>query len=257
MVFIIGLCGLIGSGKDTTAGMLEELATKDGGGRCCKISFAGILKDVVSMLFRWDRQLLEGDTVESRTFRDTVDDWWSTRLNMPGLTPRKVLQLFGTDVMRTHFHPDIWVVSLEKTVESLVKQGTSVIVSDCRFPNEVAAVKKLGGFVVRIQRSDVLPEWHTTALEALKGDQESIHKMHHHYQVHPSEYTQLGFKVDYQLENTGSVDELKNKVQAMVQALKLNIVFLRVSNFKRFSSITQAYKNGQTNNENNQYIYHQ
>ena len=61
---IIVLCGLISSGKDTCANMLVRH------GNFVKFSFASVLKDVLSVLFGWDRKMLEGDTSESRTERE-------------------------------------------------------------------------------------------------------------------------------------------------------------------------------------------
>ena len=98
---IIGISGLIGSGKDTVANFLIEKGFVKG-------SFADSLKDSVSAIFGWDRIMLQGDTVESRDWRETVDDWWSIKLGEP-TTPRSVLQKFGTDVCRNHFHSDIWI----------------------------------------------------------------------------------------------------------------------------------------------------
>ena len=56
---IIGICGLIGSGKGTVADILVERNYK-------KISFADKLKDGVAEVFGWDRAMLEGDTDSSR-----------------------------------------------------------------------------------------------------------------------------------------------------------------------------------------------
>ena len=57
---LIGLVGLIGSGKDTVA---ERLVTDHGFKRD---SFAKSLKDAVGNIFGWDRLMLEGQTTESR-----------------------------------------------------------------------------------------------------------------------------------------------------------------------------------------------
>ena len=57
---IVGICGLIGSGKDTIADHL----VKDH--NFVKISFADKLKDTVATLFDWDRTLLDGKTEQSR-----------------------------------------------------------------------------------------------------------------------------------------------------------------------------------------------
>ena len=57
---IIGICGLIGSGKGTVADVLVEEHKFE------KISFADKLKDSVSILFDWPRDMLEGETPDSR-----------------------------------------------------------------------------------------------------------------------------------------------------------------------------------------------
>ena len=90
---LIGLVGLIGSGKDTVA---ERLVTHHNYKRD---SFAKSLKDAVSSMFNWDRELLEGNTSESRVWREQPDKFWSERMGAE-ITPRWVLQYFGTEVMR-------------------------------------------------------------------------------------------------------------------------------------------------------------
>ena len=64
---IIGICGLIGSGKGTVADVLVEQHN------FTKISFADKLKDGVATVFGWDRAMLEGDTDESREWREQAD----------------------------------------------------------------------------------------------------------------------------------------------------------------------------------------
>jgi len=49
---IIGVCGLIGSGKGTVADILQN------NHNFIKVSFADSLKDCVSVVFGWDRALL-------------------------------------------------------------------------------------------------------------------------------------------------------------------------------------------------------
>lgn len=76
---IIGVVGFIGSGKNTVGNFLiDSLGYKQD-------SFAGPLKDCVSVVFGWDRQMLEGDTKESRAWRDSPDEWWekTSRLVQP------------------------------------------------------------------------------------------------------------------------------------------------------------------------------
>ena len=155
---IIGICGLIGSGKDTVADYLVNVH------EFRRESFAGTLKDAVSAVFGWDRTLLEGRTKASREWREQVDPWWASRLNIPHLTPRWVLQYWGTEVMRRGFHDDIWIASIENKIRNL---KDNVVISDCRFPNEITAIREAGGVVIRTTRG-LDPEWFHAA-EVVNG----------------------------------------------------------------------------------------
>ena len=139
---IIGVCGFIGSGKDTVADYL----TNCHGFR--RESFANSLKDSVASVFGWDRTMLEGRTKQAREWREQLDVWWAERLNIPILTPRWVLQHWGTEVCRHGFHDDIWIASLENKLRN---SKDDIVISDCRFPNEIKSIKNAGGIVVRGQ----------------------------------------------------------------------------------------------------------
>lgn len=156
---IIGFVGQIGAGKDTAADYLVNFH----GFR--RDSFANSLKDAISIVFGWDRALLEGRTTESREWRDQVDTWWANRLNNPNLTPRWVLQYWGTEVCRVGFHDDIWIASLENRLR---KTSDNIVISDVRFPNEIAAIHKSGGIVVRVKRGED-PDWMTAAESVNRG----------------------------------------------------------------------------------------
>ncbi len=67
---LIGVVGFMGSGKDTVADMLIDRGF-------IKDSFARTLKDAASVLFGWDRQMLDGTTVESRQWRERPDTFWA------------------------------------------------------------------------------------------------------------------------------------------------------------------------------------
>ena len=47
--------------------------------------------------------------------------------------------------MREHFNKDIWLSSLEYRSAKTHKQNKCVVISDCRFVNELDLIKKLGG----------------------------------------------------------------------------------------------------------------
>jgi len=168
---IIGVCGLIGSGKGTVSDILVEDFN------FAKISFADSLKDAISVIFSWDRKLLEGDTDESRSWREQVDPWWANRLGIQDLTPRLILQQWGTEVCRSSFHSDIWIASVERKIE----KDKNYVIPDTRFPNEIDLIKKIGGEIWCVKRGPD-PKWARS-------------------------------KFDKTLENNGTLENLKNLVQ--------------------------------------------
>lgn len=205
---VIGLVGFIGSGKDTVANILLENS-------CTRDSFAAPLKDLLSSVFGWPRELLEGDTTESRDFRETPDMFWSRKLGIPNFTPRLALQLVGTDVMRDHFHKDIWLNSLEYRMRCKESQGRCVVISDARFKNELTLIKSMGGKIIWVQRGE-LPEWHETAVEANRGNVISSKIMQTKYKdVHRSEWDWVGVECDYIIHNDGTLDDLRDKTEAI------------------------------------------
>lgn len=203
---ILAICGFIGSGKGT----VSDILVRDHG--YAKYSFADGLKDAISSIFGWPRALLEGDTVESRIWREQVDPWWAQRLGIPDLTPRWVLQKWGTEVGRYGFHSDIWVANTEMRVS---REPRSVVIPDCRFPNEVESVKRQGGKVVWIRRGQ-LPEWYETALRQNRTALEHSESMENLYpNVHRSEWSWVGSDFDEIIDNDGDLHDLEASIRAL------------------------------------------
>ena len=208
---IISISGLIGSGKDTVADYLITHHSYK------KMSFASSLKDAAAAVFGWDRKLVEGDTPEGRVWRETIDEWWAKRLKIPKLTPRWVLQQWGTEVFRRHFHDDMWVASLEY---QLRHNTGHVVITDCRFKNELKMIKAVGGISIRVERG-VRPEWYDHAVAYNKGPDgnagwaigKSILDRHH---VHASEYSGVGLKYAHMIRNDGSLEELYQRVEDII-----------------------------------------
>jgi rhodanese-related sulfurtransferase len=214
---IIGFVGFIGSGKDTAA---DYLVNSHGFRRD---SFANTLKDAVAAVFGWDRVLLEGRTKEAREWRERVDPWWSERLGMPKLTPRWVLQYWGTDVCRNHFHDDIWIASLEYKMR---KTADNIVISDVRFPNEIKAIHNAGGIVVRIKRGPD-PEWYQDAVNMNSGPTNmswAISKMRmEERKIHPSETAWVGGSIDHIIVNDTTIDELCSQIKSLVEDRPVSI----------------------------------
>lgn len=202
MANIIGLVGLIGSGKGTVGDMLVSRGYVNE-------SFAASLKDATASIFNWDRALLEGDTQASRAWREQTDSWWSERLGIPDATPRLILQLMGTEVMRNHFHQDIWILSMEARLRDA---SHDIVVTDARFPNEIAMIRRLGGTVVRVMRG-ADPEWFSLAV----SDPDSMPHVYPH--VHASEYSWARCVPDYLITNDGTLEDLEQTVRDLLADL--------------------------------------
>ena len=211
---IIGICGLIGAGKDTMADYLVNIH------QFRRESFANTLKDAVSAVFGWDRELLEGRTRHSREWREQVDSWWADRLGMPDLTPRWVLQYWGTEVVRRSFQDDTWIASLEN---KLRKTTDDVVISDCRFPNEIAAIKRAGGLVVRVHRGPD-PDWYGFAEMINRGPEKNMEwswakTQLEKYSIHASETAWIGTAFDAVVDNNSTMDHLYAQITDLVQDL--------------------------------------
>ena len=209
---ILGITGLIGSGKDTIA---DYLTTHHGFKR---VSFAASLKDAVASVFGWDREYLEGTTKASRQWREKRDEWWSNRLGMD-ITPRWILQYWGTDVCRNHFHNDIWVASVE---HKLLNSNEDIVITDCRFDNEVNAIKNAGGVALRVKRGSD-PDWYDSAIAYNKGpngnsywavSKRKLDKL----KIHASEYSSIGLNYDHIIMNNGTIDELHNTIYEIINS---------------------------------------
>lgn len=208
---VIGICGLIGSGKDTVG---EVLVNEYG---FTKLSFAGTLKDVTAVLFDWDRDMLEGTTPETRAQREVLDPFWSEKLDRDW-SPRIALQQMGTEVMRNHLHNDIWILTLENKIRKLDK----VVITDCRFPNEIDFVKEHGNVWV-VDRGQK-PDWWNYAVRfnhPLNADTRRV--MHDLGQtpeqlgVHASEYSWAGVDAAHTIDNNGSLKGLHERVRSLVE----------------------------------------
>ena len=212
---IIGVCGFIGSGKDTIADYLVNIH------QFRRESFANTLKDSISMVFGWDRDMLEGRTRQSREWREQVDPWWAERLDMPDLTPRWVLQHWGTEVCRRAFHDDIWIAALENKLRN---SQDDIVISDCRFPNEIKSIKDAGGIVIRVVRGPE-PEWYDAAVSANRGpngnstwaiSRAKLERL----KVHASEFAWVGTKFNTVIDNNSSMDHLLNQINDLVLNLR-------------------------------------
>lgn len=212
---IIGVLGNIGSGKGTLGDILVEEGYM-------QLSFAGSLKDAVSVIFHWDRGLLEGDTEESRDFREQEDLFWSRKIGYK-VTPRNILQKIGTDVLRDNFLSSIWIDSLERKMYDYDK----IVVTDVRFNNEMEFIKSCNGKLIEVIRYLTRPEWYDKVLKLNKSmphvepdkcvQEVNLFMQSHYSDIHISEYGWIGSPcIDFVLENNGTKEEFKDSIKKLL-----------------------------------------
>jgi|SRR5579872_1629963 len=208
---VYGFSGFIGSGKDTASQTLVEATDAS------KFSFAGTLKDIVSVLFSWDRTLLGGTTKESREWREIEDPYWSKALEF-SVTPRKILQLMGTEVFR-NFHKDIWIRAAERRLQ--LDPAPVAVFTDARFGNEMDFIHEQKGTIVWISRPDSetgLPNDLKNAVQTrkplLRKDAYALKASG----LHASEtsfLTEGADKIDIVIVNNGTLEDLEDCVEHM------------------------------------------
>ena len=195
---LIGVVGLIGSGKGTVSDRLEQKHNFR------KDSFAKSLKDAVSSMFNWDREMLEGKTDQSRAWREKPDAFWSKRFGKD-VTPRWVLQYFGTEVMRQGMHDAIWVDSCMARYD-----GKPTVIADTRFENEIKTIREMGGTILLVKRGQD-PEWFTDYVEGNVIPKD----------VHSSEYAWAKSEYDHLITNDGTLEDLHSKIDNLVISNKI------------------------------------
>lgn len=216
---ILGICGFAGSGKTTVSNIMVENHGYN------QIAFADTLKDLTAIMFGWPRDLLEGDTPESRLFRETPDKFWSARLER-SVTPRWALQTIGTESGRKSIHENIWIFC----TEAKIRDYENVIISDTRFPNEIKFIRDKGGYIIRVVRGPE-PKWYETAYDHMvKG---KYHMYEKFPEVHVSEWAWIGTDFDYVLYNDGSIDDLREKVKYALTTLKIRDTLLHTNMVKQ------------------------
>lgn len=134
--------------------------------------------------------------------------------NQP-ITVRQLLQEVGTDAMRDVIHPNIWVNALFVDYCPYSTRGSSYecvesnwIITDCRFPNELEAIKKRNGISIRVERD-------TREFKEYFNGKEWVEK-DNPFNQHPSETALDDATFDYTIYNDGTIEELIEKVKQIL-----------------------------------------
>lgn len=117
------------------------------------------------------------------------------------LTPRKLLQLLGTECGREIIHPNIWVNALFNDYKP-TPQYPYWVITDVRFPNEADAIRERGGIIIKVNRK------HGYNTPDGKWKEMPIN-------YHESERALDNYDFDYVIENDTTIAELKKKVKSI------------------------------------------
>lgn len=125
---VVALTGAAGSGKSTAADYLIRHHGYE------RVKFAGPLKDMCRAIG------LTEDHIEGHLKEVPCD-------MLCGKTPRHLMQALGTELGRNLIGEDFWI----RLWLHRVAAAKRVVVDDCRFPNEAAAVRSLGGVIIKLE----------------------------------------------------------------------------------------------------------
>jgi len=141
---IIAFAGRKQSGKTTCAmAVANSFEMRNITSKATIYNFADPLKNLCIDILGLEYRQCYGTDLEKN---ELVDCYWDNKQ----LTAREVLQIVGTDMFRKMQY-DVWASA---TIRKIKKENPELaLIADCRFPNEVEAVKNAGGIVIKLNRN--------------------------------------------------------------------------------------------------------
>jgi hypothetical protein len=130
---IIGIAGRAGSGKDTVADFLKEVA------HFKSVAFAEPIRaGMRAILGLEDKHFQHPD-------KEVV-------LEQFGKSPREMMQTLGTQWGRECVNKDLWLILAGSKIKAHQDAGYNVAVTDVRFDNEAEYIRSKGGTIWHLYR---------------------------------------------------------------------------------------------------------
>jgi hypothetical protein len=143
----IGIGGYATSGKDALADVLVELHHFN------KQFTSSALRQAMLTLNPW----VQGEDHQWHRYADYEELAGSYEAAKTHPEVRRLLQVIGVDIGRLMFGVNVCVDWLRPVVAGLMAQGTSVVVTGIRYPDELEWVRSAGGTAVWVGRPGVGP----------------------------------------------------------------------------------------------------
>lgn len=193
MAILLGLTGLKNSGKDTVAAyLIKEYGYE-------RRAFADKLKQSAAAIFGINPsefETLKND--ENARVRIETLDAGDVKV-LAGMSVREFLQRYGTESHRDIFGNNFWVDQVLPVGGYYADRD--IVITDVRYVGEALRFQQLRGYVIRVVRDKNAPV-----------DQ------------HSSEMHQAAIDADYELDNSGTIKDIPEKVDRMLKELRMRKV---------------------------------
>lgn len=230
MTNLIGICGKIGSGKDTVGKIINYLLT---GGTTQYESIEGFLESYDDGIDKYPFEIkkyaaklkqicsiLTGTSIENwedaKFKKALMGREWSMKIShrWQDITYREFLQKVGTEAMRDTIHSNTWVNALfaDYNIPERITAGNfelvynpvldgerflpKWIITDVRFPNEVWAIEDREGIIIKVLRDS--------------------ERQHEFIGGHLSETALDDYEANYVINNNGTMEELVDSVRIIL-----------------------------------------
>lgn len=113
---------------------------------------------------------------------------------------RKLMQRTGTEAGRGVLGEDVWADAAQRRIQKLTEQGYSVALTGVRYPNELAMLRRIGGWSAWVERPSAAPALEVTATQVVSALDAAL--------SHTSENSLSAGDFQVQILNDGSLVDL-------------------------------------------------